>query len=163
MHYLKQWLKFILVLVTCHFNAIKLLLFSYFFQCFIYHLKFFSYICLCLIYYYCIISRSEIDLYLVFFLILGEWDTYVKFLFSILLASRKVFERFLLHVLVTFEGWNNFSTLSTCLKKKTKHTCKNSGRKHSKGETVDFGCGLIIHFSHLPSYLNLGKFWNILY
>lgn len=142
MHYLKQWLKFILVLVTCHFNAIKLLLFSYFFQCFIYHLKFFSYICLCLIYYYCIISRSEIDLYLVFFLILGEWDTYVKFLFSILLASRKVFERFLLHVLVTFEGWNNFSTLSTCLKKKQNIPAKILAESTVKVKQLTLGVGL---------------------
>lgn len=142
MHYLKQWLKFILVLVTCHFNAIKLLLFSHFFQCFIYHLKFFSYICFCLIYYYCIISRSEIDLYLVFFLILGEWDTYVKFLFSILLASRKVFERFLLHVLVTFEGWNNFSTLSTCLKKKQNIPAKILAESTVKVKQLTLGVGL---------------------
>ena len=127
---------------NCHFNAIKLLLFSYFFQCFIYHLKFFSYICLCLIYYYCIISRSEIDLYLVFFLILGEWDTYVKFLFSILLASRKVFERFLLHVLVTFEGWNNFSTLSTCLKKKQNIPAKILAESTVKVKQLTLGVGL---------------------
>ena len=143
MHYLKQWLKFIHVLVTCHFNAIKLLLFSYFsvfylpFKIFILY-----YICSCLIYYYCIISRSEIDLYLVFFLILGEWDTYVKFLFSILLASRKVFERFLLHVLVTFEGWKNFSTLSTCLKKKQNIPAKILAESTVQVKQLTLGVGL---------------------